>query len=585
MKSQMTYHPVNLKHENALRSIRSMKPETDHVTVRAGAMPRLRVHATTCVRAKSDSAPSDDACEARPLDDGTFLAVVADGIGGARLGCAAAAKACSVYLANFRNRPRAWTVAKTLEEITHHLNRQLHQEGLARFEKPELATTVAVAALAGDQLRVLNLGDSRIYRLRDRELHRLTTDHRDPQQSHVLTQALGLSGIITPHAAEFELLAGDVLLLCSDGLSDVLDDETLKTLLAQRAGARSCVAAAREKATPETLDDITAVVLEVLETGSADADAPGGLPIPEKLNAGDIVDGFTLRHRFRVSDRIWLAARAGKTYVLKFAPADARSNETTLTNFVREIWHATSLQAEFFPNAFVPAGATARYYAMEYLRAPTLRQWLDKRGGLETNDAVALAKFLLTAEQFLLGHDFVHGDVKPENILVLGERGTLTFKLIDLGNVTEIFGVSSRAGTPSYLAPERFAGRAISEGTEIFSLGATLFEAVTKTLPYGEIEPFQTPAFRKSKKPTALNPHLPAWFEAVLLRAIAVKPEERYANYSEMMFELENPAKVRPFRPAGLPLIESNPQLLLKIALVVSVLVNLVLFVRMLLPK
>lgn len=549
------------------------------------AMARLRVQATTCVRAKSDKEASDDACEARLLDDGTFLAVAADGIGSAIHGDTAAAKTCSVYLNNFRNRPRAWSISKALEEITRHLNRQLHQEGVIRYDAPELATTVAVAVLESDKLRILNLGDSRIYHLHNGRLERISIDHRDPHQTHVLTQALGLAEVITPHTAKIDIAAGDVVLLCTDGLSDVLDDETLAALLNKRAGARGLVAAARERATAETLDDITAVVIEVLETGVADDNVSAGLPIPEKLTTGDIVDGFTLRHRFRASDRIWLAAKAGKTYVLKFAPLEARSDEATLTNFIREIWHATSLRAEFFPNAFVPAGATARYYVMEYLHAPTLRQWLDKHGVLQAIDAAALAKFLLAAEQFLLSHDFVHGDLKPENILVLGERGALAFKLIDLGNVSEIFSVSNRAGTPSYLAPERFGGRAISEATEIFALGVTVYEAVTKTLPYGEIEPFQTPTFRTAKNPTVANPNLPDWFEATLLRAIAIKPEDRYANYSEMLFDLENPAKVKPFRSANAPLMERNPQLLLKLALIASVILNFILFLKLLSSK
>jgi serine/threonine protein phosphatase PrpC len=561
-----------------------MNPGPPLEAVREASMPRLRVHATTCVRAKSDSAPSDDACEARLLEDGTFLAVVADGLGSAKCAAEAATKTCSVFLNNFRHRPRAWSLTKALEEITRHLNRQLYQEGLIRFEAPEFSTTVAVAALEGDRLRVLNLGDSRIYRLRQGRLQLLTMDHRDSRQTHVLTQALGLAEMISPHTVDIDVTAGDLILLCTDGLSDLLDEPTLTKLLVQSTGARGLVAVAREIATPETLDDITAVVLEVLETGSSQSDAAGALSIPEKLSAGAIVDGFTLRHRFRLSDRIWLAARAGKTYVLKFAPAEARSNETALTNFIREIWHATSLQAEFFPNAFVPAGATARYYAMEYLRAPTLRQWLDKHGAL-TADAVALARFILAAEQFLLRHDFVHGDLKPENILVLGETGALAFRLIDLGNVAEIFSVSTRAGTPSYLAPERFSNAAISETTEVFALGVTLYEAVAKQLPYGQIEPFQTPAFRRAKKPTGLNPNLPGWFEAILLRAIAINPKDRYANYSEMLFDLENPAQVQSFRAGGAPLLERNPELVIRIMLIASLVLNLLLFAKLLSSK
>jgi serine/threonine protein phosphatase PrpC len=557
-----------------------MNPETPELALREDSAPRLRVHATTCVRAKSDAAPAEDACEARPLEDGTFLAVVADGLGSAKRGAEAAVKACSVYLNNYRHRPRAWSVRKALEEIGRHLNRQLFQEGLIRFESPEYSTTVAVAALAGDRLWLLSVGDSRIYRLRQGTLELLTSDHRDARQTHVLTQALGLAEMIVPHTVDTALEPGDTLLLCTDGLSDVLEADALKALLEKRVGARGLVAAAREVATRETLDDITAVVLEVEEVGISEGES-AGLPVPEKLHAGDVVDGFTLRHRFRVSDRIWLAARAGKTYVLKFAPLEARSSEAAMTNFIREMWHATSLQADFFPRAFVPAGATARYYAMEYLRAQTLRQWLDKHGVLSAADAVTLARLVLSAEQFLLRHDFVHGDLKPENILVLGEAGALTFKLIDLGNVTEIFSVSNRAGTPSYLAPERFSDAAISETTEVFALGATLWEAVTKQLPYGQIEPFQTPVFRRAKKPTLLNPNLPGWFEAILMRAVAVDPRDRYANYSEMLFELDHPAGVRPFRSASAPLLERNPALFLKIVLAVSLALNLLLLAKL----
>ena len=82
---------------------------------------------------------------------------------------------------------------------------------------------------------------------------------------------------------------------------------------------------------------------------------------------------------------------------------------------------------------------------------------------------MALAKFLLSASQFLLGFDLVHGDLKPENILVLKRGDTLDFKLIDFGSISEIFSVTSRAGTLSYLAPERFHAAPISERTEIYA--------------------------------------------------------------------------------------------------------------------
>ncbi len=538
---------------------------------------RLRVHATCFTRPREDDKPGDDVAAARALDDGTFIAVVADGLGSARQGRDAAEKVVAHFTANFRNRPRAWSTAKTLEEITRHLNRQLHQEGLARHDSPELASAAVVVVLDGDRLHVLNVGDSRAYRLRAGKLERFSQDHRDATQTHVLTQALGLADSVAPHASQTDLAVGDFILLCSDGLTDVLDDVTLAELLTERTGARGLAAVAREHATPETLDDITAVVLEVQELGPAASAVPVALPIPAQLKVGDAVDGYTLRRSFRASDRIWLAAKAGKFFVLKFAPLEAQTNDAVLTSFIRETWNATTLKADYFPAATAPEDATARYYVLDYFHAPTLKQWLAEHGPLDSSDAVTLGKFVLAAAQFLLRHDFVHGDLKPENILVLGEPGALTFKLIDLGSVAEVFSVNTRAGTPSYLAPERFSGAAVSEATEVFALGATLYEALTGKLPHGEIEPFQTPQFAPARPPSKHNPHVPSWLDAIVLRALALRPADRFDAYSEMRFQLEHPEKVKPFRSAGSPLIERDPLLLLKLLLAASVFVNLLL--------
>ncbi len=545
---------------------------------------KLLVRATSCVQASEKGSSSDDAVEARSFDDGTFLAVVADGLGGAEYGGDAARKAVAIYCANYRNRPRAWSPSKALEEITRHLNRQLHQEGLARYESPELSTTVVAVALDGNRLHLINAGDSRCYHWRNATLTQLSEDHRESgaDRSHILYKALGLADDLVPHFASADLQAGDVLLLCSDGLSDLLSNADIARLLATHPYAHTLVNEARGRATPETLDDIAVVVLVIESTGQPTGCEAEALPIPDRLKAGDIVDGFTLRQSFRATDRIWLTTRAGESFVLKFAPLEARSNEAILTQFIRETWHATSLRAHFFPTAFVPEGATSRYYALQYFQAPTLHQWIATQGRLDTSETVALGLFLLDAAQFLLRHDFVHGDLKPENILVLGDRGALTFKLIDLGSVAEVFSVNTRAGTSSYLAPERFHGAAVSESTELFAIGVVLYQAVTGQLPFGEIEPFQTPVFRTPRQPSRFNPHLPPWLDAVLLHALAPCPEDRYTAYSEMRFELDNPEKVRPFHRANAPLAERNPILLLKLLLVGSIAINLLLFWKLL---
>ncbi|HEY1170882.1 MAG TPA: protein phosphatase 2C domain-containing protein [Verrucomicrobiae bacterium] len=524
------------------------------------AATRLRVHATAFVISKDEAAPPDDSVTSETYPDGLFLAVLADGMGSARHGREAAQRVTSAFTTHFASRPRAWPLAKVLEEITRQLNRLLYQEGQARFGQSELGTTIVAALLDGNRLHVIHAGDSRCYLFRKGKLHQITQDHRDtnPGCEHHLIKALGMIGEITPDYSVHDLAKGDLVLLSSDGLSDVLKEDALTELLGKQSSARSLASTARERATLEQLDDISAVLVEVMETGAC-SDASESLPIAGQLKAGDLVDGFTLRRSFRESDRIWLASRAGNSYVLKFAPVEAATNEPLQAQFLREIWHATRLQAEYFPTAFLPDPCTYCYYAQEYLHAPNLRQYLKDHGDLAVEEAVRLGVFLLNAVQFLVRHDFVHGDLKPENIVVIGTGAEMRFKLIDLGSVAEVFSFNRRAGTPSYLAPERFHGAALSETTEIFAIGVTLYEALTGRLPFGEVEPFQTPVFRQVRPPSTTNHHIPQWLDMILLHSLAIEPKDRYLNYSEMLFDLEHPEKVRPFHQADTPLIQRDP--------------------------
>jgi serine/threonine protein kinase len=271
----------------------------------------------------------------------------------------------------------------------------------------------------------------------------------------------------------------------------------------------------------------------------------------------------------------------GREVVVKFAPERARDDEAIHNQFAREIWSVTRFEADFFIRAFVPEETHTFCYCMEYVQAPTLKGVLES-GPLTVPECVALAGFLLAAAQFFARHDLVHGDLKPDNILVLRVDGQIQFKLIDFGSVTEIFSLTSRAGTPSFLAPERFQKSPISERTEIFAIGVTLFLALTCRYPYGEIEPFQNPVFHTPLRIAKLNPNIPGWLEAIALRSVAVAPADRYQSYSEMKFDLENPAQVRPWFRKDTPLLERNPLMFYKAGFFTLLIVSLVLLVLLL---
>ncbi len=520
----------------------------------------MKVHESSFGAARAAGAASQDAFEVKAWGE-TVIAVVSDGAGGARAGGEASQRAVSTMVTHYEERPRAWSPQRSLGEFTRLINQRLYHDSVARYGAPEMIATLSVAVLEGDRLYGLNVGDSRVYLSHGGRLEQLSTDHVLAEEGyrHVLSRALGMAEAVEPQLFERTLHDGDLALLCTDGVSNVLNPATLAARLHARCSARSLVATAREKAAPETLDDMSAIVLDIAETGRLRAASELPLPIPETLRRGDEIDGFILARPFQDTDRVWLATRAGARYVLKFAPVEARDHEPYLHAFVREAWHATRLASSpHVVHAFVPEGASARYYAMQFIDAPTLKTLLRTRR-LGVEEAVALGRFLVAAAGDLLRLDLVHGDIKPENILILPGYASPEYRLIDFGSMTELFSTNSRAGTASYLAPERFHENPVSERTELFAIGATLYEALTGSLPFGEIERFQTPRFCDAKDPVRLNPNIPGWLRAVLLRATAPQPERRYQNYSELGFDLERPAQVEPFHRKDAPLLERNP--------------------------
>ena len=522
----------------------------------------MKVTLTSYGLPKHDGGESDDSFAVKAWDE-TVIAVLADGAGAARDAREAASRIVKSMVSNYAVRPAAWSPQRALTEFTKIINNTLHHESLARHSAPEMISTLSVAVIEGNRLFGLNVGDSRVYLSRGGRLSQLSHDHviNDRTFCHVLQRAIGLAPEVEPHCFETDLRDGDIAFLCSDGVTNVLDDGVLSTQLARHAPARAIVQHARELATGETLDDASAIVIDIATTGMLRAVSQLPLPIPETLRKGDVIDGYELVRPFQHSDRVWLATKDDKRWTVKFAPLEARDDEEILARFIREEWNArraAEAAPEPFVTAFAPEHATARYYVQEFIEAPSLKTVLKSRA-LGPDEAVALGRMLCSASQRLLGLDLVHGDMKPENVLVISDYDRLRFKLIDLGSAAEIFSVTSRAGTASYLAPERFHGEPISERTEIFAIGVTLYEALTRTFPFGEIERFQTPVFHPPKRPGARNANIPPWLDHVILRAIGVDPARRYRHFSELAFDFDHPERVEPFFQKDAPLLERDP--------------------------
>jgi len=480
---------------------------------------------------KGKELTGDDAYLVKKYDD-FVVGIVCDGVGGAREGGIAAKRVVKFLDNAFLSLPNSWDMEKSIKHFITSINKILYQEGIQNYSFPEYLTTLALVVIKSGRVYGANVGDSRIY-LQRNKLYQLSFDHNDPDNSNVLTQAIGMKENVEIYYFENNLQKKDKLLLCSDGLYEILSEEEI--IKGMQISASFLVKTASKKVDDNLPDDTTAVLIEVDEVREKEFKKID-LPIADELREGEEIDGFRLIESLIQNKRTWLAEKRGKKYVLKFAPIEAKYDEKILDLYVKEAINAVRLKAGFFPKAVIPKKRSYRYYVMEYIDGEVPKK-------LSVDESVKLAKTLLRASEYLLKFDLVHGDIKPENILKT-KRG---FKIVDFGSIVEIFSINNKAGTPSYLAPERFEDGAINESTEIFAIGVTLYKLLTGKFPYGEIEPFSTPKFKPPIPPKKLNPNIPEWLNSVILRAIEIDKTKRYGHYSEMLYDLSNPEIVKPY--------------------------------------
>jgi protein phosphatase len=195
---------------------------------------------------------NEDAVLARPERG---LLAVADGLGGHPAGDVASMTA-------IRSLDEAALSGDSGEEELRAAATVAHEAVLAAAQDPGRAgmgTTVVVAVVSGDRARVLHVGDSRAYLLDpDRTLHALTRDHG---MGGFLTQALGLDREINPDVADVACPPGSRLLLCSDGLTNMVEDATLARLLGGGDAEHACDALVSEALGNGGIDNVTVVVV------------------------------------------------------------------------------------------------------------------------------------------------------------------------------------------------------------------------------------------------------------------------------------------------------------------------------------
>ncbi|MGW7525754.1 protein kinase domain-containing protein [Streptomyces sp. NPDC054783] len=180
------------------------------------------------------------------------------------------------------------------------------------------------------------------------------------------------------------------------------------------------------------------------------------------------------------------------------------------------------------------------YLVMEYVQGATLAEVL--RGGpLPVVDAINAACAVLDALRHSHECGIVHRDIKPSNIMLTGPD---TVKVLDFGiakafteAATRITGSGAALGTPAYLSPEQIKGAEIDHRADLYAMGCLLHELLTGQPPFRGESPFAVMhqhLFAAPEPVARLRPQIPPAVEAVILRALAKDPEERFADAGQM---------------------------------------------------
>ena len=190
--------------------------------------------------------PSNEDAFGYSVEDGVY--VVCDGMGGAAAGEVASSLAVDEVLRVFHERNGSAVLPHDAEDAITAANQAIYSRAQRNYKLSGMGTTLVAAVVRNQHVWILNIGDSRCYRLRHGQFEQITLDHslveeqvrngrmtraealRSPLR-HMITRALGTQNQVTPDCFDFDAEPGDLLLLCSDGLTRELNDTLIQSLV------------------------------------------------------------------------------------------------------------------------------------------------------------------------------------------------------------------------------------------------------------------------------------------------------------------------------------------------------------------
>src|SRR5436853_5859941 len=256
-----------------------------------------------------------------------------------------------------------------------------------------------------------------------------------------------------------------------------------------------------------------------------------------KLGAGGMADVYLAEDQ-----------ELGRRVAIKILNGRHANDDQFIERFGREAKNAAALNHPNIVSIYDRGEAEDTYYiAMEYLDGRTLKELIVGRGAAPVNVAIEYARQILSALRFAHRHGIVHRDIKPHNVLVDGEgRVKVTDFGIARAGTSQMTETGSIVGTAQYLSPEQARGAPVDPRSDLYSLGVVLYEMLTGKVPFTGDTPVEIAMKHLSqvpKPPSEWRSDVPHDLDAVVMRALAKDPEQRYGSAEEMDADLARVAR------------------------------------------
>jgi serine/threonine-protein kinase len=518
-------------------------------------------------------------------------------MGGQVSGEVASKLACEKMMSTFVESPALCPPSEIIHDGFNAANLAVYDENMNRgFEGGKMGTTLTACLFRNDEVTIGHVGDCRVYLIRQNTITLQTTDHsyanmqlkmglisaQDAATSELrstLTRSIGNEPIARVDTAKLKVAVGDIFVLCCDGLWSKVTQGEILSLVSKHPPeeASSQLFRLAEKRLAD--DNLTIQIVQVTDIERL-SNMRGPVrywkeSAPNMVN--DLSDGQVLDDRYHIAETI---ARSGMATIYKATDLDTNrpvalkvpflqfeSDPGFFSRFEREQKIGHALDHPYILKLLDVAGQdkSRPYMVMEYLQGQTLGQLLRAMAPLPVADALRIASRICNALEYLHDHNVVHRDLKPDNVMICTDG---SIRIMDFGIAKydgqrrlTFGGFTPAMGTPDYMAPEQVRGKRGDKRTDIYSLGAMLYEMLTDHAPFIGANPFIIMNSRVTGDPLAprqFNEAITPQVEEIILHAMARNPADRYPDAAAMRADLDNPDAVEVTGRAS-RLVEPNP--------------------------